>query len=82
MVNIKENAHRREVDHAIYEKMLIITRGDVIQLQYFEMIAIASIRTLYLWGWYDREGVHDSIWIFLTDLADEQRTHARASAAT
>jgi len=36
----------------------------------------------YLGRGYDGEGEHDSVRVLFTDLADEQRAHAGASAAT
>merc|ERR1712170_168563 len=36
----------------------------------------------HLGGWYHRESVHDSVRVLLTDLADEEGAHARASATT
>jgi len=33
-------------------------------------------------GWEDGEGLHDTIWVFLTDLGDEKGSHTRASATT
>jgi hypothetical protein len=28
-----------------------------------------------LWGWEDRESFHDSVWVFFSDLGDEEGTH-------
>ena len=36
----------------------------------------------YLWGWDNREGVHDPVGILLTDLGDEEGSHAGAGATT
>lgn len=35
----------------------------------------------YLGGWHHTEGVHDAVWIFLTDLANEQGSHAGAGTS-
>merc|ERR1711881_192489 len=35
----------------------------------------------HLGGWEHREGKHDPVGVFLTDLGDQQSTHARASSA-
>ena len=34
----------------------------------------------HLGRWHDREGEHDSVWVLLPDLADEQGAHARPGA--
>jgi len=36
----------------------------------------------HLGGWDNGIGVHDPIWVLLTDLGDEESSHARASATT
>jgi len=36
----------------------------------------------HLWRWDNGEGVHDSVWVFLSDLGDQKCTEARAGAAT
>lgn len=36
----------------------------------------------HLRGWYNGEGVHDSVRVFFTDFGDEESAHAGASAAT
>ena len=36
----------------------------------------------HLGRWYNRVGVHDPVWVLLTDLGDEQSTHSRSSATT
>merc|ERR1719502_1253332 len=35
-----------------------------------------------LWGWHDGEGGHDSVWVFLTDLGDEEGAHTGAGTTT
>ena len=35
-----------------------------------------------LWGWHDRESAHLSVWVFLTDLGDEEGSHAGSSATS
>ena len=35
-----------------------------------------------LWRRDDGEGGHDAVWVLHADLADQQRAHARPSAAT
>lgn len=37
---------------------------------------------LYLWGWYNGECVHDTVRVLLTNLADEQSSHAGSSATS
>ena len=34
----------------------------------------------YLGGWYNGEGVHDPVGVFLTDLGDEERSHTGSGA--
>lgn len=34
------------------------------------------------WGWEDREGLHDSVWVFLTDLWDEEGSHSWSSSSS
>jgi len=34
-----------------------------------------------LWRWHDREGVHDSIGVFLSDFRDEKRSHTGSGTA-
>merc|ERR1711939_740758 len=36
----------------------------------------------HLGGWHDREGAHHTVGVFLTDLGDEEGSHAGASATT
>merc|ERR1711970_1136483 len=36
----------------------------------------------YLWRWYNREGVHDSVGVFLTDLRDKECTHTGTGTTT
>ena len=38
--------------------------------------------TSYLWRRYNWEGVHDSVWVFLTDFTDQQGTHSRTSSSS
>jgi hypothetical protein len=35
-----------------------------------------------LWRWHNGEGVHDTVWVFLTDLRDEKGTHTGTGTAT
>jgi len=35
-----------------------------------------------LWRWEDGESLHDSVWIFLSDLGDEEGTHTRTGTTT
>jgi len=35
-----------------------------------------------LWGWHDGEGGHDSVWVLLTDLGDEEGSHTGAGTTT
>ena len=35
-----------------------------------------------LWGWHDGEGGHDSVWVFFSDLGDEESSHTRSSSTT
>ena len=39
-------------------------------------------KTPHLWGWYNRECVHDSVWVLFTDLGDEECSHTRSGTAT
>jgi hypothetical protein len=34
-----------------------------------------------LWRWYDGEGVHNSVWVFLSDFGDEQSSHTGSGTA-
>jgi hypothetical protein len=34
------------------------------------------------WRWDDGEGVHDSVWVFLSDFGDEQSSHTGTGTAT
>ena len=36
----------------------------------------------YLRGWYNGEGVHDSVRVLFTDFGDQEGAHAGASAAS
>jgi len=36
----------------------------------------------HLGGWEDGEGLHDPIWVFLSDLGDEEGTHTRTGTTT
>ena len=36
----------------------------------------------HLGGWHDREGAHHTVGVFLTDLGDEESSHAGSSATT
>jgi len=36
----------------------------------------------HLWRWEDGEGLHDSVWIFLSDLGDKEGTHTGTSTTT
>ena len=36
----------------------------------------------HLGRWYNRVGVHDAVWILLTDLGDEQSSHAGSSTTS
>jgi len=46
------------------------------------MVKLSDAVSTDLWWRHDREGVHDAVRVLFTDLADEQRAHARASATT
>merc|ERR1711881_77439 len=35
-----------------------------------------------LWRWENRESLHNSVWIFLSDLGDKESTHTRTSTTT
>merc|ERR1712190_688927 len=35
-----------------------------------------------LWRWEDGESLHDSVWIFLSDLGDQEGTHTRTGTTT
>merc|ERR1740115_437698 len=35
-----------------------------------------------LWGWNDGEGLHNTVWVLLTHLGDEEGAHTRSSAST
>jgi len=35
-----------------------------------------------LWWWHDWEGAHDSVWIFFSDLGDEECSHTGSSSTT
>jgi len=35
-----------------------------------------------LWGWHDREGAHHSVWVLLTDLGDQEGSHAGSGTTT
>ena len=37
---------------------------------------------IYLWWRHHWEGVHDSVWVFLTDFTDQQGTHSRTSSSS
>ena len=36
----------------------------------------------YLGGWYYAEGIHNTVWVFFTNLADEKGSHTRTGSAT
>lgn len=36
----------------------------------------------HLWRWNNREGVHDTVWVFFTDLGDQKCTEAGAGTTT
>ena len=36
----------------------------------------------YLWRWDNREGVHDSVWVFFSDFRDKKCTHTGTSTTT
>ena len=36
----------------------------------------------HLWGRHDGVGVHDPVWVFLSDLRDEECSHTRASSSS
>jgi len=36
----------------------------------------------YLWGWHDGESDHHSVWVFFSDLGDEEGSHTRSSTTT
>merc|ERR1712137_784804 len=36
----------------------------------------------YLWRWDNREGVHDSVWVFFSDFGDEECTHTGTGTTT
>ena len=36
----------------------------------------------YLWRWDNREGVHDSVWVFFSDFGDEKCTHTGTGTTT
>ena len=29
----------------------------------------------HLWRWHDGEGAHDSVWVFFSDLGDQEGSH-------
>merc|ERR1711862_468890 len=35
-----------------------------------------------LWRWEDGESLHNSVWIFLSDLGDKESTHTRTGTTT
>merc|ERR1719199_1841038 len=35
-----------------------------------------------LWGWHDGESDHHSVWVFFSDLGDEEGSHTRSSTTT
>jgi len=35
-----------------------------------------------LWGWEDGEGAHHSVWVFFTNLGDEEGSHAGSGSST
>ena len=35
-----------------------------------------------LWGWEDGEGLHDTIWVLLTDLGDQESSHTGTGTTT
>jgi hypothetical protein len=35
-----------------------------------------------LWGWDDRESFHNSIWVFFSDLGDQESSHSGSSASS
>ena len=36
----------------------------------------------HLWGWHDGEGSHDSVWVLLSDLGDEEGSHTGSGTTT
>jgi hypothetical protein len=36
----------------------------------------------HLWGWDNREGEHDTIWVLLTDLGDQKCSHTSTGATS
>ena len=36
----------------------------------------------HLWGWHDGESGHDSVWVLLSDLGDEEGSHTRSSTTS
>ena len=41
-----------------------------------------SVTGNHLGGWHNREGVHDSVRVLLTDLGDEEGSHSRSGTTT
>ena len=35
-----------------------------------------------LWGWHDGESDHHSVWVFFSDLGDEEGSHTRSSTTS
>jgi len=36
----------------------------------------------HLWGWHDRESGHDSVWVFFSDLGDEESSHTGSGSSS
>ena len=51
-------------------------------MQAILMYYLWFVSNSYLRGWHYGECVHDPVWVFLTDLGDEECSHAGAGATT